>query len=113
MSASNRDRPNVAWVQGDTESRRHLRETPLGIDLRNPVPGNILDISTSGLGLETSDSLVPLSQQNFTLGIGAARATVLGEVRWCRLAGTRMTDRGESEPVYRAGIALLEAIVLS
>ena len=113
MSASNRARPKIAWVQGDTESRRHLRESPLDLVLKNPIRGHIVDISRSGIGLESSSPLVPLTQQKFTIGLGAGRASVLGEIRWCKLAGTRTIDKGESEPVYRAGVALLEAIVLS
>ena len=113
MSASNKKPSNVGWVLGDTELRRHARESPFGLGLKNPVPADIVDISVSGFGLETSSPLVPLTKQNFTIGLGEGRATVLGEIRWCKLTGTRMVDRGESEPVYRAGVALLEDIVLS
>ena len=113
MSASNKARPKIPWVPGDTESRRYLRESPPGLELRDPVPAHIVDISMSGIGLESSSPLVPLTQQKFTIGLGAGQASVMGEIRWCKLAGTRTIDKGKSEPVYRAGVALLENIVLS
>ena len=113
MSAPHKDRSNVGWVLGDTELRRHARESPWGLGLKNPIPANIVDISVSGFGLETTNPLVPLTQQKLTIGLGTGRASVMGEIRWCKLAGTRTIDKGESEPVYRAGVALLENIVLS
>ena len=102
-----------AWIPGEVDPREHLRESPLDLVLRNPVSGLVVDISVSGLGIEASSSLVPLSKQKFTLGIGEARATVLGEVRWCKLATTAKNADGDRAPVYRAGVALLEPIVLS
>ena len=111
MSASDKKLWRTTWVQGDTEARRHVRESPFGLELRNPIPAHIVDVSGSGFGLEASSSLVPLTQQKFTIGLGTASTTVHGEVRWCKLAETRRTDSGESEPVYRAGVALPRVIV--
>lgn len=113
MNSAEDGSPRTAWVPGDAEARRHHRESILDLVLRNPVAGEVIDISVSGLGLESSDSLVPLSRQRFTLGIGEARATVLVEVRWCKLARTMTNDDDDSEPFYRAGVSLLEPIVLS
>lgn len=113
MSESNMNTSKSEWVPGDPESRRQLRESPRGLDLKAPVPAHIVDISMSGLGLEAGSSFAPFTQHKFTIGVGQAEATVLGEVRWCELAGTRMTDDGESVPIYRAGVALLEDVVMS
>ena len=104
--------PPTTWVPGDAEARRHQRRHAEGAVLRNPVVAQVVDISTRGLGLQTSNSLSPLSRQLFTLSMGRARISVAGEVRWCRLVGTLTEHDGAREPVYRAGVALFEPIRL-
>jgi hypothetical protein len=113
MSDSERNLSKSEWVEGDPDSRRQARESPPGIELKDPVPAHIVDISLSGFGLEAGSSLEPQTQHEFTIGVGEARAKVLGEIRWCKQVGSTMAPDGESVTVYRAGVALLEDIVLS
>lgn len=96
------------WINGDTEMRRYQREPGTGFSVKNPVPGVVLDISATGLGIECGTSLEVLKPHLFTLSIGTSRAKVMGEVRWCRLTRTRLLPNGDPAPVYRAGIAFVD-----
>ena len=113
MSDSANHHPEPVQPREGLESRRYPRESPAGLRLSKPVPARIVDIGALGLGLETTDSLVPLSQHRFTIEVGQAQVSVLGEVRWCRQVDPGQVENGDSTPLYRSGVALLETAVLS
>ena len=106
-------KPEPKWIEGDSEARRHEREGALGLYLKNPVAATVLDMSSAGICVESDHRLVPLEQRTFTLELGASRAYVRGEIRWCRLTSVKRTSPGDWQAVYRSGIALLEPMILA
>ena len=98
---------------GQVESRRYPRESPAGLDLREPIEGRIVNVSALGLCLEAASYLDPHSQHTFAIEVGQARGVAVGEVRWCKQkTDARDSGSGEATSVYRSGIALLEPVVL-
>ena len=87
--------------------RGHPRRKVDHVSLEGPIKGLIVDLSEAGLGVESSQPLEVRRRYVFRLSTGRARPEFLGEVRWCRLESVGSGD-GKKEPVYRAGIALLE-----
>lgn len=75
--------------------------------LKNPIEGEIHDLSPGGIGVQCRTSLDVRSQHLFTLGIGERTERVKGEVRWCRMTGNKVLPNGDLEPVYLAGIVFL------
>jgi hypothetical protein len=67
----------------------------------------LLDLSTSGLGVETSVGLRLGVPYPFRLRDGDQTLTTEAVVRWCRLVRNETVD-GESRPVFRAGAALVD-----
>ena len=78
-------------------------------DLRPSLAGQrIVDINSSGIGIETREPLAVLARSNFACSSGTTRLEFFGEIRWCRLTDTIPLPGGEGSPVYRAGIAFVE-----
>lgn len=95
-------------LDGHPDERLHQRDPALGFRLRNPVEGEVIDISAGGLGIVCPRPLNLRTQYPFTLAIGPSRARVRGEVRWCRLVGTGLPDGSEPAPIYRLGVAFVD-----
>ena len=87
--------------------RGHARRKVENVGLESPIKGEIKDLSEAGLGVESSQPLEVGRQYVFRMRTRRARPEFLGEVRWCRLESLGSGD-GNSAPVYRAGIALVE-----
>lgn len=85
------------------QSRRKVN----GVSLEEPIKGQIVDLSETGLGVESSRPLEVLKRYVFRLRTGRARPEFLGEVRWCKLESLGSGD-GKKAPVYRAGVVILK-----
>jgi len=68
------------------------------------LDGTVLDISLSGMAVETNTRLSPHRPLSLRLGNGARSMQLGGRVVWCFLHGTKALASGEQVPVYRAGI---------
>lgn len=68
------------------------------------LDGTVLDISLSGMAVETNTRLAPHRPLALRLGNGGRSMQLGGKVVWCFLHGTRAMASGEQVPVYRAGI---------
>ena len=64
----------------------------------------VLDISLSGMAIETNTRLSPQRTLSLRLGNGGETLQLSGLVVWCFLHGTRGASDAEQLPVYRAGI---------
>ena len=100
------------WVEGEVDKRRSEREDACGTYLKSPVRAMVLDMGSLGICIESHYRFAPLERRTLTLVLGASRATVRGEIRWCRFTGSTKIDDGEWQAVYRSGINLLETISL-
>ena len=94
-------------LDSQSDRRQFPRKVAESTFVAGSISGRLVNMSESGLGLETEKPLPVLKQGMFTLDIGKARPKFRGEVRWCRLTGTAAATDGDSVPVYRAGIALV------
>lgn len=94
------------FVQPPPDRRDDTRKLTGVSFVAGSITGRLVNVSESGLGLESDKPLRVLKRGTFTLGIGRARPEFRGQVRWCRLTGTTVLDHGETVPVYRSGISL-------
>ena len=71
----------------------------------SPSPGVILDVSPTGLAMETVKWVKPGEWIFVNTGMGSKRIGIPGEVRWIRqVASTRIGN--QLSPVYHVGIAV-------
>ncbi len=110
VSAKKRRDQSGEWLAGESEARATVRRSLNTILITNPVPGQVIDMSASGMGLESREAIKSLGESLFTLASGSTRAQVLGEVRWSKLSGTKQMPNGEVAPLYRTGIAFRDDI---
>ena len=102
--------PRTTLTQLALESReplrRHTRYATRNLQIESPVYGWAVNISQSGLCLESLVELVGGAQYVFRLSYGSSFLNLPGRVAWCRLDRTEMTRKGEVK-VYKAGIELV------
>ena len=109
MPAPKRSSAKYHKLDGAPDERRHQRDPAIGFTLRNPVAGQVIDISSGGFGIEGPRPLNLSDQYPFTLSIGTSRVRVRGEVRWCKLVRTSLLKKGEFAPIYRVGVSFLDS----
>jgi len=88
----------------DRRSKRRVRLPESHGSLVVSLDGTVLDISLSGMAVETNTRLAPHRALTLRLGNGGRSLTLTGRVVWCFLHGTRGSTTGEQLPVYRAGV---------
>ena len=87
------------------ERRNKQRHVTEPIEVSSPtVHGQVLNLSMDGLAIETATPLSP--GKRLSLKIDGEGTTVTGKVRWSKLSSLRRSDKGNSEPIYQAGIAI-------
>lgn len=92
------------------DTRAQPRYEVDGLSVHAPMGARILDVGSSGMGLETMENL-PLGRlDTFEIVGRARRLRVPGQVAWCRLVRTVKTAAGDQVPVYRAGVRFGEAV---
>lgn len=74
------------------------------------LDGKVLDISVAGMAIETHSRLAPHHRISLRLRKGPELLELAGRVVWCFLQGTRANERGETVPVYRAGIEFSDVL---
>ena len=77
------------------------------VQVLNPVKGNVLDMSESGLGIETRGPFSVPEEVHVSIGQAVACAKIRAEVRWCVLVRTESFDNGDVIPIFRSGLAFL------
>lgn len=95
------------------ERRRRSRRAQARYAIREvcvdyPVEGRVVDVSESGMGIESSKQLMVGSIYIFRVSRNGQRLSLPGRVEWCRLTRTR-TSRLQTLPLYRAGVAFTES----
>lgn len=76
--------------------------------MTNPVPAQVVNLSATGIGVESNSPMKLTGEGLFTLASGRARAKIMGRVRWCKLSGTKALFDGEVAPLYRSGIQFVD-----
>ncbi len=85
--------------------RRHTRYASRNLQIESPVYGWAVNISESGLCLESLAELVTGAEYVFRLRYGAVFLSLTGRVAWCRLDRTEITRQGKVE-VFQTGVEL-------
>ena len=98
---------SIVVVDGQSDRRRFPRRMAESTFVAGSISGRLVNMSESGLGLETQNPLPVMKKGIFTLDIGTTRPQFQGQIRWCRLTGTEPKTDGEAVPVYRAGVSLV------
>lgn len=97
----------MAPAMSKTRLHPRLRRPDVAID--SPlIDCQLVNLSTSGLAIETSAGLRLGVPYPFRLRHGEVTVSTEAEVRWCRFIGNATTDHGDWQPVYRAGAAFVE-----
>lgn len=90
------------------DKRHHRRYDVEGLGLRGSLrlsmEATVLNLSLDGMALETHSWLSVGREYRFTVLRGEETLTLPGEVMWCNLVRTTRDSRGETLPVYRAGV---------
>lgn len=94
----------------DRRRQRRVRLPESHGSLVVSLDGTVLDISLSGMAVETNTRLAPHRALTLRLGNGGRAMSLTGRVVWCFLHGTRATTSGEQLPVYRAGIQFQDVL---
>ena len=92
-------------LQSREPLRRHTRYATRNLQIDSPVYGWAVNISQSGLCMESLAELVAGSEYVFRLRYGSKFLSLSGRVAWCRLDRTEMTRKGGVK-VYQTGIEL-------
>lgn len=79
-------------------------------ELEMSLDGAVLDISISGMAIETQGRLAPRRPITLRLHHPDEMVKIEGHVVWCFLQGTRHDLDGETRPLYRAGIQFINVL---
>jgi hypothetical protein len=84
---------------------RRYRVADLHGTLQFSHPATVIDLSRSGIAIESAERLVPSRVYPLQLeGRDGLLITTSARVAWCRLFGTTVDAQGELAPLYRAGL---------
>lgn len=75
------------------------------VALESPIRAAVVDVSESGMGLESGDPLRVSASYVFRVRLGRRDLGLPGKVEWCRLTGTRRRKGDPYATVYRAGVS--------
>ena len=92
-------------LQSREPLRRHTRYATRNLQIESPVYGWAINISQSGLCMESLSKLVRDARYVFRFRYGTQFLNLTGRVAWCRVDRTEMTRKGGVK-VYQAGIEL-------
>ena len=92
-------------LQSREPLRRHTRYATRNLQIDSPVYGWAINISQSGLCMESLAELVPGAEYVFRLHYGSQFLSLPGRVAWSCLDRTEMTRKGGVK-VYQTGIEL-------
>jgi len=70
-----------------------------------PIGAAVLDVSESGMGIESNQQLRVGADYVFRVQMGAKSFGLPGKVEWCRFARTKGSDGAEYSAVYKAGVS--------
>lgn len=94
-------------ANGKSDSRRSPRRAVRSVHVLNPVQGTVVDMSETGLGVETHGPFSVPERVFLSIGEAVASAKIRAEVRWCVLVRTESFNNGDVVPIYRSGLAFL------
>lgn len=96
----------------DNDQRRHQRYDVAGVraNLMLPLDVRVVDMSLTGLRIESPLALGDAGRYNLTLRREHEMIQLHTDLQWCRLARTEPDAMGESGPVYEVGFDFSEQL---
>ncbi len=70
-----------------------------------PIGAAVIDVSKSGMGIESNQQLRVGASYVFRVQLGAKSFGLPGRVEWCRFAGTSGTRGADHAAIYKAGVS--------
>ena len=92
-------------VRAGEEGRASQRYATRDIAVEFPIGAAVLDVSASGMGIESSEQLRVGADYVFRVSMGRKSLGLPGRVEWCRFAGTSGTKGAQQSAVYKAGVS--------
>lgn len=89
------------------DDRRSLRRAVRRVQVLNPMKGLVVDMSDTGLGIETEGPFSVPEEIHLSIGQAKSCAKVRAQVRWCVLTRTERFRNGDVTPIYRSGLAFV------
>ncbi|MCH7665727.1 MAG: PilZ domain-containing protein [Acidobacteria bacterium] len=93
----------VDRVGPSRDNRENLRWTPKELRVEVPMPSKLVNMSISGMAVESNRGLPVGGSWIFRVGTDAIAYEIPGKICWCRLQRTVKID-GEVRPIYRTGV---------
>lgn len=93
----------VERVGHSRDNRENLRWTPKEVRVEVPMPSKLVNMSISGMAVESDRGLPVGGSWIFRVGTEAVAYEIPGKICWCRLQRTVKID-DEVRPVYRTGV---------
>ena len=95
----------IQRVKAGEEGRASQRFATRDIAVEFPIGASVLDVSDSGMGIDSSEQLRVGADYVFRVSMGSKSLGLPGRVEWCRFAGTSGRNGAERAAVYKAGIS--------
>lgn len=93
----------VDRVGHSQDNRENLRWTPKEVRVEVPMPSKLVNMSISGMAVESDRGLPVGGSWIFRVGTEAITYEIPGKICWCRLQRTVKID-DEVRPIYRTGV---------
>lgn len=98
-------RKRLQNVQQGDEERVQRRYATRDIAVQFPVGAAVIDISESGMGIESGQQLRVGASYVFRVQMGPKSFGLPGKVEWCRFARTDGSLGVDRAPIYKAGVS--------
>ena len=92
-------------IMSGEEPRSNQRYATEDLVVEFPVGAAVVDVSESGMGIESSKQLRVGASYVFRVQMGERSFGMPGRVEWCRFAGTNGTKGADPAAVYKAGVS--------
>jgi len=92
-------------IQESGDPRVQARYATRDIAVEFPIGAAVVDVSESGMGIESNQQLRVGADYVFRVQMGAKSFGLPGKVEWCRFARSKGIDGKEYAAVYKAGVS--------
>ena len=99
------NRKRLQRIQSGEEPRAAQRYATKDFAVEFPIGAAVVDVSESGMGIESSRQLRVGASYVFRVQMGSKSFGMPGKVEWCRFAGTNGTIGADNTAVYKAGVS--------
>ena len=99
------NRKRMLRLQSGEEPRSTRRYATKDFAVEFPIGAAVVDVSESGMGIESNRQLRVGASYVFRVQAGAKSFGMPGKVEWCRFAGTDGAAGGEHSAIYKAGVS--------